>query len=151
MNSNTDDENIQTLVSMGFSIEQCSRALAASGGDLNQSINILLCSSPSAQEETMTTTTTATNANSNGNRGSSTMIQIELSQYSFSEGTSAFSSISLAFAAAFLSDINIGQHSTSTSSKEISIQEIVTPDWLQAAMFTGIQNYWFEWLLCSIP
>ncbi len=109
------DGKIQKLVAMGFSAEQSRQALAASGGDLNEAINILLCSPAGGRQD----------------GGSSTMIQIALSQYSFPEGTSACSSTSLAFAAAFLNDIG---HSTGG-------KDVVTSDWLQAAMFDGIQNY----------
>jgi len=111
-------ENLQTLISMGFSSEQCRHALAASKGDLNVSINLLLRGESSGEGEIQ-------------GFESSTMIQIELSQYSFSEGSSACSSISLAFASAFLNAID----------QTTSCNDVITSSFLQASVLSGIEKY----------
>lgn len=115
------NEAYETLLSMGFSPNQCQKALEISEGDLEYSINLLL-SGPINNDAISTNRIVEEEP---------LMIETDISQYTFTDGTSACSCIALNFASEFLNEVG----------KSKAIEDVITPDFLNASLVAGVEKY----------
>ena len=121
--TSSEDENISTLVAMGFTCEKSKEALSASNGSLERAADILLSGGPILPAETNHPARSARDTASA--QSQARLVHSGLSQYSDPSGKSACTSIALTLAVNFLND---GEHS-------------VTAEYLDRSVREGIQMY----------
>lgn len=129
--TSSEDENISTLVAMGFTEEKSKEALSASSGSLERAADILLsgCGGPILPAETnhpsRSTDTSDTVSAHSQVQTTARLVHSSLSQYSDPSGKSACTSIALNLAVNFLN----GE------------QTAVTAEYLGSSVLEGIQMY----------
>ena len=122
--TSSEDENISTLVAMGFTCEKSKEALSASNGSLERAADILLSGGPILPAETNHPPARSARDTASA-QSQARLVHSGLSQYSDPSGKSACTSIALTLAVNFLND---GEHS-------------VTAEYLDRSVREGIQMY----------
>eukprot|EP00569_Conticribra_weissflogii_P005862 CAMPEP_0171342234 /NCGR_PEP_ID=MMETSP0878-20121228/13767_1 /TAXON_ID=67004 /ORGANISM="Thalassiosira weissflogii, Strain CCMP1336" /LENGTH=334 /DNA_ID=CAMNT_0011844843 /DNA_START=33 /DNA_END=1037 /DNA_ORIENTATION=- len=137
--SNSNDESISMLISMGFDLDQSQRALDRNGGNVERAIDFLLSGSGADTSQGGVGSGTAASASTAppSSSAATSIVTSPTSQYSDPSGRSACTAIALTMAHHALKSLR-GASSSSTSSV---VGNVITTEFLETSITEGIRNY----------
>lgn len=138
--SNSNDESISMLISMGFDLDQSQRALNRNGGNVERAIDFLLSGSGADTSQGGVDGGTAASASTapSSSSAATSIVTSPTSQYSDPSGRSACTSIALTMAQHALKSLH---DASSSSTSSVAGGNVINTEFLEISITEGIRNY----------